>query len=163
MHNKIIDFLYEKIINKIIVLFFLIMSGSVFIQVIFRYCLHKPIYWSEEVPRFMLIWLTFLGAGIAMRKQGHLSITILTNRLKDKTRLKVQLVALILSIVFLIVLAIGGINITLLTMPNRSAALGLPTGLVYLAVPVGAVLMVLHLLIQTVQTIGKLKQRGGNE
>lgn len=153
MLEKLADFISEKIVNRIIVLFFLVMSGSVFIQVLFRYCFHKPIYWSEELPRVMLVWLTFLGAGLAMKKQGHLSITLLTNRLGRKTKLLVQIFANIITMIFLFVLIKGGIDITILTMPNRSAALQMPTGLVYLALPTGAAVMCLHLFIQTTKLV----------
>ncbi len=145
------EFLPIKFLNFIIVAMFSCMSIAVFIQIIFRYLLHQPIYWSEEFPRFILIWLTFLGSAIAMKNRSHLSISLLTNRLSVKKRISVQFFANLLSLLFISILVWGGIIITILTMPNRTAALQMPTGLVYLAVPVGGILMIIYLLKNTIE------------
>jgi len=144
-----------KILNFIIVTMFSFMSIAVFVQIIFRYLLHQPIYWSEEFPRFILIWLTFLGSAIAMKNRSHLSISLLTNRLSLQKRKWVQFFANSLSLLFILILVWGGIIITNLTMPNRTAALQMPTGLVYLAVPVGGMLMVFYLLKNTIELFKK--------
>ena len=145
------EFLPIKFLNFIIVAMFSCMSIAVFIQIIFRYLLHQPIYWSEEFPRFILIWLTFLGSAIAMKNRSHLSISLLTNRLSVKKRISVQFFANLLSFLFISILVWGGVIITILTMPNRTAALQMPTGLVYLAVPVGGIIMIIYLLKNTIE------------
>jgi len=144
-----------KFLNFIIVVMFSCMSIAVFIQIIFRYILHHPIYWSEEFPRFILIWLTFLGSAIAMKNNSHLSVSLLTNRLDVQKRILIQFFANLLSLLFLLILVWGGIKISILTMPNRSAALQMPTGLVYLAVPVGGVLMIIYLLKNSIELFKK--------
>jgi len=145
------EFLPIKILNFIVVAMFSCMSIAVFIQIIFRYLLHQPIYWSEEFPRFILIWLTFLGSAIAMKNRSHLSISLLTNRLAVQKRMWVQFFANLLSLLFISIVVWGGIIITILTMPNRTAALQMPTGLVYLAVPVGGILIIIYLLKNTIE------------
>jgi len=145
------EFLPIRFLNFIIVAMFSCMSVAVFIQIIFRYLLHQPIYWSEEFPRFILIWLTFLGSAIAMKNRSHLSISLLTNRLSVQKRIWVQFFANLLSLLFISILVWGGIIITILTMPNRTAALQMPTGLVYLAVPVGGTIMIIYLLKNTIE------------
>jgi len=144
-----------KFLNFIIVAMFSCMSIAVFIQIIFRYLLHQPIYWSEEFPRFILIWLTFLGSAIAMKNRSHLSVSLLTDRLSVQKRKWVQFFANSLSLLFISILVWGGIIITNLTMPNRTAALQMPTGLVYLAVPVGGIIMVFYLLKNTIELFKK--------
>jgi len=149
------EFLPIKFLNFIIVAMFSCMSIAVFIQIIFRYLLHQPIYWSEEFPRFILIWLTFLGSAIAMKNRSHLSISLLTNRLAVQKRIWVQFFANLLSLLFISIVVWGGIIITILTMPNRTAALQMPTGLVYLAVPVGGIIMIIYLLKNTIELFKK--------
>lgn len=164
MLEKIINYISDKIIARIIVLFFIVMSGTVFIQIIFRYFLHQPIYWSEELPRVMLIWLTFLGAGLAMKNRSHLGITLLTSRLNIRAQIFVQIVAHFIMITFLVILAVGGVDVAMLTMPNRSAALQMPTGLVYLAIPVGSLIMILHIIVEIKRffaALGDKKMMGG--
>ena len=149
MLRKIETILAVKTVNFVIVVMFTIMASAVFIQVVFRYIIHQPIYWSEELPRFLLIWLTFLGSVMAMKNQSHLSITLVINRLPVRIRAGVQFVANILVIVFILIMVWGGIVLTRLTMPNRTAALQMPTGLFYLAAPVGGVLMIFYLCKHT--------------
>ncbi|MBW2147138.1 MAG: TRAP transporter small permease [Deltaproteobacteria bacterium] len=162
MLRKLGDFLAEKTLNFIIVVMFTIMAGAVFIQVVFRYIVHQPIYWSEELPRFLLIWLTFLGSVLAMKNRSHLGITIILNRLSAKKRLLVQFLANILVLLFLLVMVWGGTIITRLTMPNRTAALQMPTGLFYLAAPVGGVLMIIYLVKHTMELFrGRAKAEKG--
>jgi len=153
------EFLPIKFLNFIIVAMFSCMSIAVFIEVIFRYLLHQPIYWSEEFPRFILIWLTFLGSVIAMKNNSHLSISLLTNRLAIQKRIWVQFFANTLSLLFISILVWGGIIITILTMPNRTTALQIPTGLVYLAVPVGGILMIIYLLKNTIELFKESKNK----
>jgi TRAP-type C4-dicarboxylate transport system permease small subunit len=86
-----------------------------------------------------------------MKNRSHLSISLLTNRLSVKKRISVQFFANLLSLLFISILVWGGIIITILTMPNRTAALQMPTGLVYLAVPVGGIIMIIYLLKNTIE------------
>lgn len=153
------DFLPIKIINFIIILMFIFMSIAVVIQVIFRYILHQPIFWSEEIPRFILIWLTFLGSALAMKNQSHLSTSLFTNRLAKQKRMWVQFFANLLSLWFLLIVVWGGIIIVILTMPNRTTALQMPAGLVYLAAPVGGILMIIYLLKNTIELFKDSKNR----
>lgn len=53
---------------------FLIMLAIMFIQVVFRYMLHQPLAWSEELARFLFVVCTFLGAAIATAERGHIEI-----------------------------------------------------------------------------------------
>ncbi len=159
MLDKIINFLSVKLLHLIIIAMFAIMSGAVFIQVIFRYILHQPIYWSEELPRFLLIWLTFLGSVLAVKNRSHLSITVFVNRFPERIRIWVQCLANLAALIFLLVMVWSGIVIANLTMPNRSAALQMPTGLVYLAVPVGGILMIIYLARQTIDLLRSQKDK----
>ncbi len=155
MFRKIERFIFSPLLNALVICMFTIMAGAVFIQVIFRYVFHQPIYWSEELPRFMLIWLTFLGAVLATKNRSHLSITLIINRFSGTTKNVIQFLANLITLLFLFVVVWGGVVITHLTMPNRTAALQLPTGLFYLAAPVGTLMMIIYLIQQTVKLFRK--------
>ena len=164
MFRKIGHFLSSHLLDTLVICMFTVMAGAVFIQVIFRYVFHQPIYWSEELPRLMLIWLTFLGAVLAVKNQSHLSISLIINRFSENTKNVIQLFANLVTLLFLLVVLWGGVIITHLTMPNRTAALQLPTGLFYLAAPVGTAMMIIYLIQQTLRLFRKsTTQKNNNE
>jgi TRAP-type C4-dicarboxylate transport system permease small subunit len=51
-------------------------AAVVFLQVVFRYVLRQPLFWSEELPRYLLIWMSFLAAALAQKTEAHINITL---------------------------------------------------------------------------------------
>jgi len=117
----------------------------VFTQVVMRYFLRLPFTWGEELARFLQIWLTFLGAVFAFCLGGHTAISMLRDRLPPGAQKAVQ--ALIGTGVgaFFSVLLIKGTALVRLVWSDRSPAMSLPIGLVYLVLPLasGLILVVL--------------------
>ena len=66
-------------INKILIVVILsAMAIVVFLQVIFRYALHLPLFLTEEFARYCLVWASLLGAGIAFKRGEHIAVTFFT-------------------------------------------------------------------------------------
>ncbi len=59
---------------------------TVFAQVVFRYCLSSPLSWSEEGARYMLIWLSALGASYAFKQRAHFSLLFMVKHLGEKEK-----------------------------------------------------------------------------
>ncbi len=74
----------EKIGSTVLVALFLVMSVVAFIQVIWRYFLEWPLSWSEELVRYLFVWITFLGAGVATAEGMHIEIDVLSTILAKK-------------------------------------------------------------------------------
>jgi len=121
------------------------------LQVLFRYVLHQPLYWSEELPRYLLIWMAFLAAGLAQREEAHINITLLLNLLPSAGQRAVRLGMNVVMLAFLALLLYSGALVTRITAAHRSTALQLPMGVVYAALPVGTALMMLYLVLQIVR------------
>ncbi|MXW66696.1 MAG: TRAP transporter small permease [Gemmatimonadales bacterium] len=119
----------------------------VLLQVLMRYLFAWPNPWSEEVSRFCFIWLSLLGASLAVARRSHFSFDQVTGRLPPLAEKAVERVAAAVVLLFALVLIGTGIALMDLTMGERSAALNLPVALVYAAAPVSGVLMVIHLLV----------------
>ncbi|MDR1179633.1 MAG: TRAP transporter small permease [Spirochaetales bacterium] len=81
-----------KIIEKIAVFSFLGICIMVFTQVLARYLFSSPIYWAEEFTLSVFSWVAFIGAALALRKSRHARITLLTSRMPDALRVKVEIV-----------------------------------------------------------------------
>jgi TRAP-type C4-dicarboxylate transport system permease small subunit len=118
-----------------------VMTVLVFLTVIYRYFLLAPISWGEEMARFLFIALSLFGAAIAMKDGAHFRITILVDRFPPAARTGLEiLIALATSVVLGVVLAKGW-GLALLNRNQESPALGVPMSVPYLAVPLGALLM----------------------
>ncbi len=121
-------------------------SVVVLLQVLMRYLFTYPNPWSEEVSRFGLIWMSLLGASLAVEHRAHFGFDQLTRGLAPRAKGAVQAFANSVVLMFSLLLIASGIALMHLTLGERSSALNLPVALVYAAAPVSGVLMVVHML-----------------
>ena len=121
-------------------------SIVVLLQVGMRYVFAYPNPWSEEVSRFCFIWMSLLGASLAVEHKAHFGFDQVTKGLAPRAKSAVETFATAVVFTFSLLLIATGIALMGLTMGERSSALNLPIALVYAAVPVSGVLMVIHLL-----------------
>ena len=117
----------------------------VLLQVGMRYLFAYPNPWSEEISRFCFIWVSMLGASLAVEHGAHFGFDQMTKGLSSRLRSGVESFASAVVLTFSLVLVATGIALMALTMGERSSALNLPIALVYAAVPVSGALMVIHL------------------
>lgn len=122
------------------------MGVVAFMAVVYRSVLHDPIKWSEEAARYMMAWVTFLGAGYAMGKGRHIGVAMFVEKLPEAARRKVVLAAEGVIMVFLAAVAVQGVRFIISLWGQTSPAMDIPMGIPYMAIPVGAVYMFLHLL-----------------
>lgn len=121
------------------------MTCVVALQVVLRYFFDNPLSWGEEVTRYMFIYLIFIGAASGIHYGIHVSIDVLVRRLPGVYGRVVDLGARVLVGLFLVFLFWFGLKLGLRTMGQDSPALGIPIGLVYMAIPLGAALGLLFL------------------
>jgi len=136
-------FYFVKILTLIVIT---VMTLSAFLQVIFRYVLEYPLIWTEEIARFMFVWLTFLGSAAAIRTKNHIAMDLLVNKFPKKMQKSVNMLALVIFLGFCLLLIKQGIFLTATNMEQTSDALGIPMGFPYLAIPVGSALMAFFIL-----------------
>ena len=129
----------EKISRIILMILVAILGISIFLQVFFRYFLNNPLSWSEEVARYCMIWITFIGASVAFNDDSMSSVDLLVNAV-PRTARKLMILISNLS-VFIITLFVFKYSIDLLLLPGTlyqtSAGIGMPMWIVYLCGPVG--------------------------
>ena len=120
-----------------------VMAGAVFLQVVLRYLGWAGIDGLDEVPRYLFVWLVMLGAAAAMHRGEHTLLGYFRDRLGRRGRALAIIAANTAGIAFFAYL----IKVSFVLVPNSnfqtSAGLGLPLSYVYVAVPVGAALIIL--------------------
>lgn len=141
--KKIID----RFLGGFLVLSMVLIVTAVLWQVFSRYVLQSPSSVTEEIARFLLIWIGILGAAYASGQQAHLAIDILPPKLNPKNRIRLRIGINLLIILFsLTVLVIGGGNLVYVNhiLGQSSAALHLPLSFVYLVIPISGLLVIFY-------------------
>jgi TRAP-type C4-dicarboxylate transport system permease small subunit len=146
--RRFIDFL-DAFLTRFLILLMLLLVGAVLWQVISRYVFSAPSSWTEEVARFLLIWISLAGAVYALRTGMHLGLDILPKKLEGRAAdaLKWFTVALVVLFSFS-VLVYGGTSLVMMTweLKQYSAVLGLPMAWVYSVIPASGVLICIYAL-----------------
>jgi TRAP-type C4-dicarboxylate transport system permease small subunit len=137
----------DKAVRALLAALLAVMVASVTWQIVSRYALSSPSSWTEELARFMLIWIGLVGGAYAYRRGMHLGLELLAERLEGRARaLHAALVHTAVAIFAVFVLVGGGANLVALTfeLSQYSPALGLPMAVVYCALPLSGVLLLLY-------------------
>ncbi|OOF77232.1 C4-dicarboxylate ABC transporter permease [Rodentibacter caecimuris] len=145
-----------KVLEMLVVTILSIMSCLVFLNVILRYGFNSSINITEEVSRYLFVWLTFLGAILAFGENRHVSVTMLTERLSKKKRKILSLFtdALMFFCSYLIVK--GSWIQFQLNINNIAPISGIPTGITYLASVVAGVLFGILIFVRFMSTLALL-------
>lgn len=145
--DKVIHYT-SKTLEFFVVAILATMSCLVFLNVILRYGFNSSINITEEVSRYLFVWLTFLGAVLAFNGNQHVRVTILTARLSTSKQRLLQLLtdSLMLFCCYLIIQ--GSLIQFQLNLDNIAPISGIPTGITYLAGLIAASLIALLLIIR---------------
>ena len=137
-------------VNRVVewVVFGLGLSLSLLVaaQVFCRYALNHSLFWSEEVARFLLVWLTFLGAAVVYRRGGHASVDLLRDRLGPRPRRVLKISAHLLSLAFFLVMIVYGWQFAHFVRLQVTASLYLPKWIPHAIIPLSGAIMALHAL-----------------
>lgn len=138
---------FVRLNQGLIVLLMASMAVLVFTNVVMRYVFNQSIFWVEEFTQIQMIWVAYLGAGLALREGRHVAVDMLQEVLPPALRKTVRGCIALAMALFLAVLFVLGLQIAEFTWGQETPAMGLPSGLPYLGIPVGAAAMLLHLLL----------------
>jgi TRAP-type C4-dicarboxylate transport system permease small subunit len=118
----------------------------VFANVCMRYLLGASVIWSEEVSRHLMIWLTFVGSGLALRTGAQIGIDSLQDALPPPAARALRVLLALGMLALFVLLAWYGVDYALRTRFQTSAALGVSMMYVYVGMPIGCALLAVHLL-----------------
>lgn len=118
----------------------------VVLQVFFRYVLNSSLGWSEEAARYLFIWAAVLGFSSCVQARRLFSFEMIAAALPPAGRRVCSALFVLAAAVFLWVLIVDGGTLVAGTMTQTSPAIGVPMAAPYAALPVGGVLIALHLL-----------------
>lgn len=130
--NKFMDKLFKGIdyftgiLTGLMVLF-------VFLNVILRTFFNSGLTWSEELARYLFVYVTYIGAISAMRANGHLGVDTLISRMKPQVQMVMYVVSQLLITGIMCILVHGTCKMVIQNTQSRTAALGIPYSVLYFA------------------------------
>jgi TRAP-type C4-dicarboxylate transport system permease small subunit len=142
---------FKNSLDKVVAISLMVLMGIMVInvtwQVVSRYIFQNPSSFTDELSRYMLIWLGMLGAAYVAGKDEHLAIDILPQKLqgKDRARLMIFIYSIIMLFA-LLVLILGGSNLVYITfiLEQKSATLQIPLAYMYSIIPISGILVVYY-------------------
>ena len=128
----------KSTLGRLLVSIFALLVADVLWQVLARYVLNTSFSFTEELARFLLIWLSIIGAAYLNAERAHLSMDFLFTRLSAENRRKASIFAeLVIFFFALFVMVLGGANLvyTTLYLNQLSGTMQIPLGYVYAVFP----------------------------
>jgi TRAP-type C4-dicarboxylate transport system permease small subunit len=130
-------------------------------QVASRFIFQDPSSFTDELSRYLLIWVGMLGSAYVAGKNEHLAIDILINKLKGNAQIKLLIFIQFLILIFaLFVMVLGGSNLVYITfmLGQKSATLQLPLSFIYGIIPFSGLLIIYYEIVTIIQLIKSLKK-----
>lgn len=159
---KRLEHLFVELNKWVLVLLLAAMSVIVFTNVSLRYLTNFSITWAEEVARYLMIWMTFLGAGLALRFGGHVAITNLHDLLGASAQRALRVLIALLLLGFFAVMVWIGYDYMSRMGRQMTPATRVPFSYIYAAMPIGFLLLIVHfLLVLKSYVIGERPEDGG--
>ena len=140
----------DKALSLILIVLMSLLVIDVLWQVFSRYVLNSPSSFTEELARFLLIWVGLLGASYAAGKKMHLAVDLLPNKVKGKRKSYLSIFILGCTILFcMTVMVFGGIRLVTITLflGQQAAALQMPLGYIYLILPISGLLIAFYAML----------------
>ena len=143
----------RKVVYVVVVSMFALQVVVVFSQVIWRFVFNDPFSWSEELARYLQVWIVLLASSVCIHEGSHLAVDYLVHYLPFRYRKSLALFVTISMMGFVSVLIVAGFKMIVTAQSQTSPALHVPMGAVYLVFPVAGVLMLLESMTIFLKTL----------
>lgn len=140
--KTILDFI-EKVIKKLLIIILMVFTTIVVMQIVARYLLNSPLTWSEQVARYLFIWMIMLGTPVLFRMKAHIVFDLLFNKFPPILQKVVGYINLLFITAFSFYYFVHSLNLCLRSGKTIAAGIEIPMNYVYSAQPVAAGLLIL--------------------
>ena len=130
--ERVLD-LYCKLLIALMALALATMVVLVFGNVILRYVFNSGITVSEEVSRWLFVWITFMGAVVAIKERAHLGTDVLVSRLSARGKKVCMVIAHVLMLYVCVLVSRGSLEQTKINLEVLAPSTQLPLAIVYSA------------------------------
>ncbi|WP_164813858.1 TRAP transporter small permease [Sinorhizobium medicae] len=144
----------EAISISTLVLILMAATGQVF----FRYVVGASLFWSEEFMRYAIIWMAMLVAGLAFSRGEMIGLDLLIVTLPKWARTSAHICTGMIGIALFLTIAWYGLQLTLRMSATMATALNIPMFYINISIPVGAMLIAIHIALAIFGQAAELRQ-----
>ncbi len=157
---KFLDQYFEEIL---LVTLISVMSALIIAQIFMRFVIGSSITWSEELARYLFIWMTWIGTSYAVKKHAHIRVTAFTQKVPQRLTHHLSIFTHLVFLAFCVLIVKEGMALSekIFRFNQQSASLGIRMGYIYLAPVVGLSLTGLRLLQCIYQDVRRIRQPKG--
>ena len=152
---KILTFIDRHLEEMLCAVLLSAMTIVIFMQIVFR-VFGLPLSWTEEIGRYMFIWLIYIGCASAIRNRKHICVELMDLVLKDRGRFVLSIISNVIFLIFAGILTYYGFFVVQRVSAQLSPAIRMPMSIPYASVLVGSALMFIRLIQDT---IARFKER----
>ncbi|MDO4960499.1 MAG: TRAP transporter small permease [Eubacteriales bacterium] len=149
--DKISD-IVNLIAENVVAILMGLMTVVVFMQVVFR-AISGSLPWSEELARYMMIFMVYIGASVGVKRQNHIAVEFVMSLLPGKGRTIADIIADLLTLICFAVIIFFGMKVVKVTMMQKSPVLRVKMGYIYFSLVLGGILMSLQTIINLLHSI----------
>lgn len=142
----------DAIIQPVVFAGMAALIGVITLQIVSR-VLFSAVGWTEEVARFLLVWITFLAGTLAFQRGRHIAVTFAVDALPSHLRQFARLLALAIMLAFLITLIVIGYRYMQVQSFQKSASLRLSMTYVYAVIPISAAIMAWYAVVDLLELV----------
>ncbi|PRY62746.1 TRAP-type C4-dicarboxylate transport system permease small subunit [Vreelandella songnenensis] len=142
----------DALIQPVVFIGMAALIAVITLQIVSR-VLFTAVGWTEEVARFLLIWITFLAGTLAFQRGHHIAVTFAVEALPVRLRQVARFLAVLAVIAFMITLIVIGYRYMQVQSFQKSASLRLPMSYVYAIMPISAAIMAWYALVDLVEIV----------
>lgn len=145
---KLLKWLDRNFEERLLVILLIVTVTLTFIQVVMRYIFHNSLAWSEELARYLFLYLIWIGAAYAVKREQHLRIEIILNRIPKEKLKTFENFIYFIWLGFSVFLFISSLNMTMdvFASGQLSPAMRIPMGYAYISIPLGTGLMCFRII-----------------
>lgn len=143
----------DKLEEVLLVIMFVVMVLVIFLQVIMRYGFNSSLSWSEELGKFLFVWISWFGISIGSKRGEHIKITMLVDKLSPRGAQIANIVSELVVLGICAITAYYGATLVVSEQNVFYAGIKISMSWGYLAVVVGCVMMVLRCIQSIVRSL----------
>jgi C4-dicarboxylate transporter DctQ subunit len=151
--------LLSRFVEGLVILGATVIVTIVTIEVVLRYIFGLSLIFTEELARYLMVWIVFLGGALAVKDDSHIRINVLVQRLSPRLGQLVRITAHGLTMLLLVVLTVEGTKILPRQLDQMCITIDTSMFYFYLAIPVGSILMIIFILPRIRDSISRRPEK----
>lgn len=133
------------------------MMVDIFAAVVSRYVLRSSIPFSEELGRYIFVWITFIGMSRCIANDKHVALDLIAHALKGKALRIWKIATYVISMVFFGALTYGGVMLYNVGKRQKSPTMRIPMNYMYVIIPICGALALFFLVMKIVDEVKAMK------